>query len=803
MIPAKSTDQIETNVPAEAATAFRISDNPYILELLSTKLYENAWQSVVRELVTNALDAHRAGNITRPIEVEIVCSRPEQPAGITIIDFGAGMSPTEFSDIFLNIGRSSKADSNEQMGGYGIGALTIFAVSEQATLTTISGGQKYSYLLYRDSNNQNVPTATCLSAEAASDGEVGTSIHIPASYQKIAEIASYATELTRFVLPLPVVTGLESLPERRHGEYSLASYKPFQTGSIQRLSGELFEYYSPNLGADTAGMHITSFVSIGEIGYRLSPVFAAKMRQRMEALNALPQGTLFDFHCSSYNMAVYPGKWPNDVKSIGDFCVKLPIGTLDLPGNREKISDTDRNIDLIARAYIAAWAELAAIYTDRLRQRSDLALIAKFSRAMAFGCEALTVRPPGAGLDLETIDIDDLRSKAEFRANVEINGEEGITARYNGSSASFRKQEVSGFRILQAILKPESAVNIYYYLGEPAKANAAIRKQFAYVGPTLIRVFATQAALDAALNLSIAGYLKATVVLGSFSNPDRPVPARLEYAKWIAKPKPQGLSQVDFSGAAVALAPVTVRPNETEGRLNYYFCPNDFSGTARYFYLGLSQMLPPGVTIYYLTETAHQLLLESDRHDWIPAPQLFDNIMSRVMTKAEKLYRRLELIPGVIHGWYGDYQIKECKPAWEQLMYTQSSLRLLLEAPQLADLIGADNYADLQSLYHLLPACKLGSLTRTMVLLFPKSSLACSKIAEYAKSMSWYGQDGYWDRYLTRILAPAVEAMPLFRSSDLFSGWRENAEGYPSLSAMRDLVDSLPQLVFLKNKFTE
>jgi hypothetical protein len=802
MIPAKPTDQIETNIPESASSAFRISDNPYILELLSTKLYENAWQSVVRELITNALDAHQAGDITRPIKVEFVCSRPEQPAGITITDFGTGMSPAEFADIFLNIGRSSKADTNQQMGGYGIGALTIFAVSEQATLTTISGGQKYSYLLYRDSNSQNVPTATCLSTEAAGAGEVGTSIHIPALYEKIPGIACHVTQLTRFISPLPIIVGLDLVPEGNHGAYSQASYRPFEAGTIERLSGELFEYYTPDLAAQTTGNHVTSLVSIGDITYLLSNDFTAKVWGKMRELQAFPKSSVTDFSHGSWGYSSYSNRWPDDTRSIGDFCLKMPIGLLDLPGNREKISLTDRNIEAIAKAYIAAWSEFAAIYASWLQQQLDMSLIGKFSRAMAFGCDLLTVRPPGAGLDLETIDINDLRFTTEFRANVEITNEEGITIRYNGSSASFRKQQVSGFELLQAILKSGSTVNVYYYLGEPDKANAAIRKQFACVGPTLIRVFATQVELDRALNLSIAGYLNATVVQGSFAKPDRPAPARPEYAKWIAKAKPQGLSQVDFSGSEVKLVSVVTRPSTTASHFNYYFCPNNFTGVTRYFYLGLSQMLPPGVTIYYLTESAHELLIASDRHNWIPAPQLFDNIMSAVMTRAEKLYRRLELIPGVT-SWYGDYHIKECKPVWEKLMYTQASLRLLLDSPLVAELIGPDNCADLRDLHNLLPACELGSLTRTMVLLFPQSSRACGKINEYMKETSWLSQDAHWDRYLARILAPAIKAMPLLRSSQLFSGWRQNAQGYPSLEAMRDLVNSLPQLVFLKNKFTE
>jgi hypothetical protein len=786
MIPSTSTDPTETNIPARSATAFRIADNPYLLELLSSKLYDNLWEAVVRELLTNALDAHKAAGIEHvPVKIELVGGTKTEPAGVTFADFGRGMSPTEFSDVFLKIGQSSKSDSNQQHGGYGIGALTIFAVAEQATLTTIHAGTKYAYLLYRDGDNSNVPTATCLSTSSAEQGEVGTRIHIPVPYAKIREVAGYVASLTCFVRPLPILTGLDSLPRGSNSdtEDPFACYTRFVASSASALTGSNFDFYTDNIGANLDRRRLRIFVMIGDIAYEISIDHVQRYRFSDLGLNSRLLNGLEDSRASYERRAFKP---------VGDLCIKLPIGSLDLPGNRESLSNTDLNRESIRQAVRLAWPELAAAYAEWLQGAESIGLYYKLNRAVVFGCDRLVVQPPGSQIAV-AIKMAQLRDSICWHTNLII--QDRLVTR--GTSRALRQQYLTNLDLVYVLpLAAESPLLVVYYLGDPAKANATVKKTYPDAEHLAIRVFESQAALDSALAESIVSLLPIKVVIGSFAAAPRPVSKLPTYAAWIAKAKPPGLRQVDFSGCKVQIEPPIEHPSLRQ--IKYYFCSDDFGVSKRYCYLGLSQLFEGDTVVYYLTDIARDLVQAADLADWVPAPALFDRLMAAAIGRLILVCRRIGLASGA-NVWGGHSQVQELKSAHEGLIYTQASLLVLLGCPEFRRLVGDQAAADLHTLNYLLPAATVGFATwRQEGGLFPETALLCKTFVDLEPTLT---RDRYWDEFLQQILAPAIAALPLLGSSKLFTGWREHASGYPDLAAAKELVASLPQILFLRDNF--
>lgn len=95
---------------------FKTSIDPRNLEfvttLLSSNLYSNPEQSFIREIVSNAWDSHvEAGNTDTPVIIKFTNN------SITIRDYGIGLSPERFKEIWCNIGSSTKRESNEFIGG--------------------------------------------------------------------------------------------------------------------------------------------------------------------------------------------------------------------------------------------------------------------------------------------------------------------------------------------------------------------------------------------------------------------------------------------------------------------------------------------------------------------------------------------------------------------------------------------------------------------------------------------------------------------------------------------------------------
>lgn len=86
----------------------------YITSLLSTNLYSHPEESFIREIVSNAWDSQvEADNTETPILITV------DRTTIAIRDYGTGISPERFKEIYLNIGSSTKRESNKYIGAWG------------------------------------------------------------------------------------------------------------------------------------------------------------------------------------------------------------------------------------------------------------------------------------------------------------------------------------------------------------------------------------------------------------------------------------------------------------------------------------------------------------------------------------------------------------------------------------------------------------------------------------------------------------------------------------------------------------
>lgn len=133
----------------------------FITTLLSSNLYSAPERSFIREIVSNAWDSQvEAGTTNIPIIIKITESKRTNYYGkdftgygdITIRDFGTGLSPERFNDIYRNIGSSTKRESNDYHGAFGIGHLSGFSCSNTMYITSYYEGTCYEYIGIKDAN---------------------------------------------------------------------------------------------------------------------------------------------------------------------------------------------------------------------------------------------------------------------------------------------------------------------------------------------------------------------------------------------------------------------------------------------------------------------------------------------------------------------------------------------------------------------------------------------------------------------------------------------------------------------------
>lgn len=175
-----------------------------------SSIYRNPIGSIVREYVSNALDANNEAynfktlsleeliknyswiknpvfNMT-DIEISLIklsLSKAEKDDPVIISiknnefhirDFGIGMSPERMTHVFFNYLDSTKEDTNKEIGGFGIGAKSALSYVNTFYIDTIYKGIKYNYIMTKD--DFDIPQGQLLFTSSTTENN-GTLIRIP------------------------------------------------------------------------------------------------------------------------------------------------------------------------------------------------------------------------------------------------------------------------------------------------------------------------------------------------------------------------------------------------------------------------------------------------------------------------------------------------------------------------------------------------------------------------------------------------------------------------------------------------
>jgi len=162
----------------------------HIAHMLSN-MYSNPVAAVIREYSCNGIDAHIASNQpNRPITIS--CPTWLEPV-LSIRDYGNGLSDEDMSNLFGSYGSSSKRDTNNQIGGFGIGSKSAFSYASSFTIESFQEGIKNSYTAYMD---QALGPQLELISSTKTDMPNGVNIKVNV---KVSDIPDFEREITKFV----------------------------------------------------------------------------------------------------------------------------------------------------------------------------------------------------------------------------------------------------------------------------------------------------------------------------------------------------------------------------------------------------------------------------------------------------------------------------------------------------------------------------------------------------------------------------------------------------------------------------
>ncbi len=152
---------------------FNVGDVAFIVDLFADKIYTNKVRAVLRELSCNAHDAHVvAGTTDIPFDIHLPTKLEPY---FTIRDYGTGLSDAEVRSIFCGIGISTKRDSDDVIGCFGIGSLSPYALGDSFTVRSYHNGVMRTYNCYRD--DQRNPVVALLT-EVETDEKNGLEISV-------------------------------------------------------------------------------------------------------------------------------------------------------------------------------------------------------------------------------------------------------------------------------------------------------------------------------------------------------------------------------------------------------------------------------------------------------------------------------------------------------------------------------------------------------------------------------------------------------------------------------------------------
>ena len=300
-------------------------------------LYTQPHRAIVRELSCNAWDAHVQANNESPFHIQVP-SKFNQT--FIIRDFGVGLNPEEIDKYLNTLYQSSKGESNDQIGGFGLGAKSPFALVQSFFISSYKNGVEYKCFWYRDS--EGIPV---LKVQSQKETEEPNGIKYIINFA-LKDIDGIIKACSSELLGLPITPRFFSDINDEETEFDLVGQS-----NITRLidhpeylifkdTGDILNNTFIRSSSAYSRTNVKILVSIGGVLYPLPSSLPAN-----ELVNAVSGfNNLFD--TSSY------------------FVIKLPIGSVKLPSTREHILDTSENRDKICEVA----KESMQCFVDTLKQ---------------------------------------------------------------------------------------------------------------------------------------------------------------------------------------------------------------------------------------------------------------------------------------------------------------------------------------------------------------------------------------------------------------------------------------------------
>lgn len=314
----KSQSDREVGTSAIAMTIDEAS-SVFLMDALG-KLYSRPAQAVLREYLSNAIDAHKAkGGKLPAIQITLPEANTRNPSGsskLIIRDFGKGMNEQEFGSILSRYGASTKRDSNAMIGGFGLGAKSGFAVSDEFFMTSYQSGRGLRVRIFKDALNQGYIDVIDRFTTHEPDGVM---VEVPIPNSNIPELSKRSL-FTEF--PFFMGYGMDAIDVRPVADYAGQSVHNPKSFSVLKLGANTVGWLSNKSSV------VTTYALVGKVAYTID---MRHIGEHAKQKNDKDLAAAVRFLTSFRRLKV----------------LDIPIGSVDMPSAREEITYSERSLKTI------------------------------------------------------------------------------------------------------------------------------------------------------------------------------------------------------------------------------------------------------------------------------------------------------------------------------------------------------------------------------------------------------------------------------------------------------------------------
>jgi len=181
-----------------------IEANGKAFRALVDGLYSNKIRAFVREISTNAFDSHiEAGRADEPFHVSLPDTFDPY---FRVRDYGVGMTHDDVVNVFGTLFRSTKDDTNEVVGAFGLGSKSPLSYADSFTVTATGDGMERVYYVTIDA--EGAPTISLL-GEVVTDKPTGIEVAVPIDPTDFGNVTREARDVLQWFDPVPTVVGAD------------------------------------------------------------------------------------------------------------------------------------------------------------------------------------------------------------------------------------------------------------------------------------------------------------------------------------------------------------------------------------------------------------------------------------------------------------------------------------------------------------------------------------------------------------------------------------------------------------------